>query len=69
MSRLPGMVGEALHFQLAQVGFSAQILNEVRGQLSMRQARHGGGPSNTQGLGSWAAEQLWLLVMPLTEPR
>lgn len=51
-SWLPGMVGEALHFQLAQVGFSAQILNEVRDQLSTRQARHGAGPSNTQGLGA-----------------
>lgn len=30
-SWLPGTVGEALHYQLAQIGFSAQILDEVRG--------------------------------------
>lgn len=41
-SCLAGMVGETLHYQLAQVGFSAQILDKVRGQRSTRHSCHRG---------------------------
>ena len=46
-SWLPGTVGEALQYQLAQIGFSAQILDKVRGQRSTRHSCHRGGAPAT----------------------
>lgn len=67
---LPGTSGDALHYQLAQIGFSAHILDEV-GTHSTRLIRHkGGDPVTSRDSGTLAhsAGLCLSLGMPLKEP-